>query len=166
MERKNGYMYGGAAPKLPEREEKSFENQRVQKKVAIKPLPARSTIPKSKMMFCVMFMVAISFIVLYRYSVISELNFSMGNLNEEYSKLTDENRKLEVDIATSINLDRVKEIAETQLNMHKPESYQVVVVSIPKNNYSVVVDQEYINQTTRNASLMDNLLSTVKAILP
>ena len=166
MEKKNGYIYGSAAPNLPEKNERTFERQSVQKKVAIKPLPARSPIPKAKMVFCVMFVVAISFIILYRYSAIAELNFKMGNLNEKYNRLIDENRKLEVDILASINLDRVKEIAETDLNMHKPESYQVVVVNVPKNNYSVVVDQDYINQTTRNASLMDNVLNTVKAILP
>jgi cell division protein FtsL len=166
VEKKNGYVYGSAAPNLPVKEERSFETERVHKKAAVKPLPPHSAIPKAKMVFCVIFVVAVSFILLYRYSAIAELNFQMENLNDEYSQLTDENRKLEVQIATSINLDHVKEIAETKLKMHKPDNYQVVLVSVPKNNYSIIVDQKYIDQTTRNASLMDKLLNAVKAVLP
>lgn len=166
MEKKNGYIYGSAAPNFTENEERIPEKQRIQKKSALKPLPASSAIPKAKMVFCVVFVVAVSFLMLYRYSAIAELNFEMENLNDKYSRLMDVNRKLEVEIATSQNLDHVKEIAETELNMHKPESYQVVAVSVPKNNYSIIIDQEYINQTSQNASLMDKLFNAVKAVLP
>lgn len=166
MERKNGYVYGAAAPKLPEKDERPIERKIIPKKVAIRPLPARSPIPKARMMFCVAVVVALSFIVLYRYSAIAELNYQMGTLSGEYSQLRDENRMLEFDIEASINLDRVQEIAETELNMHKPESYQVVLVSVPKTNYSVVVEQAYIDETTQNASLIENMVNAVRAILP
>ena len=166
MERKNSYIYGSTAPSFPERQERNDTGRKVQKKPDIKALPSHSHLPKSKMIFCVLFVAAVSFVLLYRYSVIAELNYKMGNMNAEYSRLVYENRKLEVEIATSINLDRVKEIAGTELNMHSPESYQVVEVSVPKNNYSVVVDHDYIDQTIRHASLTENILNIVRAILP
>ena len=166
MERKNSYIYGSTAPSFPERQERNDTGRKAQSKPDIKALPYHSHLPKSKMIFCVLFVAAVSFVLLYRYSVIAELNYKMGNLNAEYSRLVYENRKLEVEIATSINLDRVKEIAETELNMHSPESYQVVEVSVPKNNYSVVVDHDYIDQTIRHASLTENILNIVRAILP
>ena len=166
MEKRTGYMYGSTAPKLPERVEQPVERQKIRKKESVAAKPVRSNIPKAKMITFIILMVAISFVILYRFSALAELNYSMGTLNEELSQLRDENRMLEVDIGTSINLERVKEIAQTRLNMHKPESYQIVLVSVPKNNYSVVVDQAYINETTNKTSLMDNLINAVKAVLP
>ncbi len=166
MEKRTGYMYGSTAPKLPERFEQPVERQKIRKKESVAAKPVRSNIPKAKMITFIILMVAISFVILYRFSALAELNYSMGTLNEELSQLRDENRMLEVDIGTSINLERVKEIAQTRLNMHKPESYQIVLVSVPKNNYSVVVDQAYINETTNKTSLMDNLINAVKAVLP
>lgn len=166
MERRNGYIYGSAAPKLPEQAERPIETQKIQKRAYRKPLSQKQIIPKAKMLFGIAFMVAISFVILYRFSVIAELNYKMGTLTDEYNRLRDENRRLEVEIATSINLDRVKELAETKLNMHKPDSYQTILVSVPKNNYSVVMDQAYINEKTEDTSLMENVMNAVKAILP
>jgi cell division protein FtsL len=166
VERSNDYIYGSAAPKFPQRDEEYSGRQRVQKRVISKPLSKKQIIPKAKMLFAVVFMVAVSFVILYRFSVIAELNYRMGNLTENYKELRDENRKLEVDIATSINLDRVKELAEANLDMHKPDSYQTILVSVPKNNYSVVMDQAYINETTEDTSLMENIINAAKAVLP
>jgi len=89
----------------------------------------------------------------------------MSKLTEEYNRLRDENRALNVEIETSINLDYVKEFAETRLNMHKPDSYQIVTVSVPKSDYSVVVDQSYIDSATENTSLIGNIVKLFKAIL-
>ncbi len=167
MEKKNGYIYGSVAPKLPEKAERPpVEHQSPKPKKSALPHSKQASIPKAKMITCIVCMVAICFVMLYRFSAIAKLNYTMGVLNDKVSQLRDENRMLEVDIGTSINLERVKEIAETKLGMHKPESYQVVVVSVPKNNYSVVMDQAYIDQTTQNTSLMDNLVNAVKAVLP
>jgi cell division protein FtsL len=166
VETKNRYIYGSAAPKLPQETNRSVQEKRQIKKKASEVLPRKSQLPKAKILFCLIFMVAICFVILYRFSAIAELNYRMGELTAEYDRLKNENRALAVEIETSINLDRIKTIAETKLNMHKPESYQLVLVSVPKNNYSVVLDQEYINEKTRNVSLMENIINTVKAILP
>jgi hypothetical protein len=90
----------------------------------------------------------------------------MGALNEQYNRLRDENRMLNVEIETSIDLNRIKEIAETKLNMHTPERYQMVLVSVPKSNYSVVLDHEYIDNSVQNSSLMEKIINTAKAVLP
>lgn len=166
VEKKNAYMYGSVAPKLPERDDTPVEKKRVQQKQAPKPMPTQAPIPKARMILGILFVVSMAFIIIYRYSVIAELNYTMGVLTEQYNELKDENRKLEVAIETSINLDRVKEIAETKLGMHQPEHYQIVLVNVPKNNYSVVVDQAYINENTKNASLVESLLGAIKSIFP
>ncbi|MGI6622372.1 MAG: hypothetical protein GX227_09780 [Clostridiaceae bacterium] len=168
MDRNNSYIYGSVAPKLPGRTGRPAEQQRIEKKVSkqTRSYPKSSSVPKTRMVFALMFVTAICFVILYRFSVITELNSRMGKLTAEYNQLRDENRMLKVDIETSIDLDHVKHIAETKLNMHKPDKYQLVLVSVPKSNYSVVLNHEYIDETTQKASLVDKVMKTVRAVLP
>lgn len=166
MERNSSYIYGSVAPKIPQEPERYVERKKIPRTVPQKAMPSQSSIPKVQMIFIVVFMVAVSFVILYRYTTISEMNYKMGMLTQEYDKLRDENRALKVDIETSINLDYVKEYAETHLKMHKPDSYQLVLVDVPKSDYSVVLDQSYIDDATENTSLMSSIVNLFKAILP
>lgn len=166
MDRKNSYIYGSAAPNMAQRAEQPIEQQRIERKEAIRPIPQKSNIPKAKLVFAMLFVVSVCFVILYRFCVITELNSQMGALNKQYNELRDENRMLNVDIETSIDLARVKNIAETRLNMHTPERYQMVLVSVPKSNYSVVLDHEYIDNTVEKSSLMEKIINTAKAVLP
>ncbi len=168
MDRSNSYVYGSVAPKLPERTGRPMEQHRPERKVSkqARPYPKSSSMPKAKMVFALLFVTAICFVILYRFSVITELNSTMGKLTAQYNQLRDENRKLKVDIETSIDLDYVRHIAETKLNMHKPDKYQLVLVSVPKSNYSVVLNHEYIDETTQKTSLVDKIMKTVRAVLP
>ncbi len=166
MDRKNSYIYGSAVPDLVQRAEQPIEQQRIERKEAIRPIPQKSNIPKAKLVFAMLFIVCVCFVILYRFCAITELNSQMGALNRQFSELRDENRMLNVDIETSIDLTRVKQVAETKLNMHTPERHQMVLVSVPKSNYSVVLDHEYIENTVKKSSLMEKIINTAKAILP
>ncbi len=168
MDRNNSYIYGSAAPKLPERDGSPQKQQRIERKVQkqTRPAPKFASIPKGKLFFAMIFITAVCFVILYRFTVITELNTQMGDLTKKYDRLRDENRMLNVDIQTSINLDYVKEIAETKLNMHKPDQYQLVLVNVPKSNYSVVLNHDYIDSTSQKTSIMEKLMNTVRAIIP
>jgi cell division protein FtsL len=166
VDRKNSYIYGSAAPNIVHKPEKPVEQQRIERKESIRPIPQKSKIPKAKLVFAMLFVVSVCFIILYRFCVISELNSRMDSLYKEYNELRDENRMLNVAIETSIDLNRVREIAENKLNMHTPERSQLVLVSVPKSNYSVVLDREYIDNTTQKSSLMEKIINMAKAILP
>ena len=166
MDRKHSYVYGSAAPNIAHRAEQPLEQQRIERKQTTPPVPKKSNIPKAKLVFALLFVASVCFVILYRFCVITELNSRMGALNEQYNRLRDENRMLNVEIETSIDLNRIKEIAETKLNMHTPERYQMVLVSVPKSNYSVVLDYDYIDNTTQKSSLMEKIINTTKAILP
>lgn len=126
----------------------------------------QQSIPKAKIVSCLVFVVAIAWIILHRFSVIAELNYELGKLNKQYDNLREENRLLQVEIATSVDLDEISRLAEEKLNMHKPDRFQTVLVSVPKNNYSVVMNQEYIDKTTENASLLKRFIDSIKAVLP
>ncbi|NLX64016.1 MAG: cell division protein FtsL [Clostridiaceae bacterium] len=165
MDRKNRYIYGSTAPNLVQPAEQPLEQQRVKRRQKTRPVPQKSNIPKARLVFAVLFVAGVCFVILYRFCLITELNSRMGALTEKYNRLRDENRMLNVEIETSIDLNRVKEIAETKLKMHTPDSYQLVLVSVPKSNYSVVLDHEYIDNTVRNSSLMERIIDTAKAVL-
>jgi len=165
MNRKNGYVYGSAAPNLVQPAEQPLEQQRIDRELKARPIQQKSDIPKAKLVFAVLFVAGICFFILYRFCIITELNSRMGALTEEYNRLRDENRMLNVEIETSIDLNRIKEIAETKLHMHTPDSYQMVLVSVPKSNYSVVLNHEYIDNTVQDSSLMERIIDTAKAVL-
>lgn len=168
MDRNGSYIYGSVAPRIPVRSGMPEEQQRIEKKVSkqARSYPKSSSMPKTRMVFALLFVTAVCFVILYRFSVIVELNSEMGKLTAVYNQLRDENRKLKVDIETSIDLDYVKHIAETKLDMHKPDQYQIVLVSVPKSNYSVVLNHEYIDETSRKTSLVEKITRTVRAVLP
>jgi len=165
MDRKNSYVYGSAAPNLAQPAERPLEQQRVERKQRTRPVPQKSSIPKARLVFAVLFVASVCFVILYRFCLITELNARMGTLTAQYNRLRDENRMLNVEIETSIDLNRVKQIAETKLKMHTPDSFQMVLVSVPKSNYSVVLDHDYIDNTVQNSSLMEKIIDTAKAVL-
>jgi len=168
VDRKNSYMYGSVAPKLPERTGQPEEQQRVVKgqPKLVRSNAKTSSMPKARMFFALLFVTAVCFVILYRFSVIAEMSAQMGKLTSQYNNLRDENRMLRVEIETSIDLDHVKQVAETKLNMHKPDDYQIVLVSVPKSSYSVVLNHDYIDETSQQLSLTDRLKQTVKSVLP
>ncbi|MGI6049328.1 MAG: cell division protein FtsL [Acetivibrionales bacterium] len=164
MARNNSYIYGSAAPQLPKQPENPVKERRVVRQVP-GAVPKKAPRSKSKLLFCLMFIVSVCFVVLYRFCCISEMNTQMGALKAEYDELRDENRKLNVEIETGIDLDRVKEIAEVQLNMHAPDQNQLVLVNVPKSDYSVVMDYDYIDGNARKTSPLEKLISAAREIL-
>ncbi len=167
MDTKERYIYGSAAPQIqqPEAPRKvGPERRRVRK---VRTLSETAVIPKGRLFFGILAVTLVCFTVLYRYSELAELNYQMGQLTNQYEKLKDENRRLNVEIETSINLPRVEALAKEKLGMHKPEQYQIVLVSVPKNDYSVVVNQDYIDtKSNTDTSLLEKLISVIRMVLP
>ena len=170
METRYGYVYGSAAPKLPQRPERQAAQQpkRSRVKVSRAAAPAYAHVPKARLIFCIVALASMCFVVLYRFSILSDLNATMNRMNEEYNALRNENRLLKVEIETSIDLDRVKQVAEAEMGMHKPDRFQIVPVSVPKNDYNVVLDQQYIDQATDNSGkpLLKGILDAIQAAFP
>jgi|GEM_PF-348097 len=170
MEHRMSYMYGSTAPKLPQVPERQQVHQsgKSRPRASKAAAPAYAHVPKAKMIFCIIALAIMGFIVLYRFSVLADMNAAMSRMNEEYNALRNENRLLRVEIETSIDLDKVKQVAETELGMHKPDRFQVIPVSVPKNNYNVVLDQQYIDQAAdgNEKPLLEGILDTIKAAFP
>lgn len=135
------YMYGSTAPKL---NEKSYPHRKHNKGRNATPAPKEvlkpeaDTFPVAQVIICIIITFAVFATIIYRYSTITEMNFALAKLNEEYETLKDGNRKLEVSINSKINQENIREIAEERLNMKMPDSYQKIPVKVPKVNYSTV----------------------------
>jgi len=168
MENRNRYIYGSAAPQMPERQEEKQPIRKVQPKKAVPAAaPKYAHVPKGRLIFAILGMFLICFGILYRFSALAEMNYQMGVMTNEYNKLRDENRKLKVDIETSINLANVEKQAMEKLGMHKPDKFQLVTVSVPKNNYSVVLNEQYIqNAESGGDSFIENAINALRAAFP
>ena len=170
MEHRMSYIYGSAAPKLPQRPERQEARQpeKSRPKSSRAAVPAYAHVPKARLFFCVVALALMGFVVLYRFSVLADLNSAMNRTNEEYNALRNENRLLKVEIETSIDLDKVKQVAETEMGMHKPDRFQIIPVSVPKNDYNVVLDQQYIDQATKNNQkpFLKGMLDAIQAAFP
>ena len=161
-------MYGSAAPQLPQTPERREPLKReIVAPATHSAVSAYANVPKAKLFAGVMMLSIMCFVMLYRFSILTDLNSKMGIMTRDLSLIRDENRMLRVDIETSINRDNVKKIAEEQLGMHKPDKFQVVPVSVPKNNYSVVLDQQYIEDAsgTKN-SFFGNTIDAIISAFP
>ena len=76
-----------------------------------------------------------AFAVLIRYSTIVERDHQLETLKKEYTSITDENKRLQVEIDSALNLDKVEQVARNDLGMAKPEKYQTVYVNIKGDDY-------------------------------
>ena len=133
-------MFTAAQPKLPQRPERQAAQQPKRSRVKVSRLQLQlCPCSQGQIDFCIVALASMCFVVLYRFSILSDLNATMNRMNEEYNALRNENRLLKVEIETNIDLDRVKQVAETEMGMHKPDRYQIVPVSVPKNDYNVVL---------------------------
>lgn len=90
---------------------------------------------KIKLMMSVLFVFFCSMFMMYRYAQITDLNYRINESQKTLGKITNENLKLKVRIDRSLDLSMVRDIAISRLGMHKPERYQMVAVSVPKDDY-------------------------------
>lgn len=157
MKNKYDYVYGSVAPKF---EEQSYPQKRRSTerkstpapKVLVKP--ETETFPITQIIICIVITFAVFSIIIYRYSTITEMNYTLSALNKEYETLKDSNRKLEVSIGSKINQENIRKIAEERLNMKMPDSYQKVPVKVPKVNYSTVAIESNEEKTNTLRSLL------------
>jgi len=75
---------------------------------------------------------SLAMLVMFRYARITELGYEYNKYNELYQELKAENDRLSVEIEKSINLARVREVVEKELDMKKPESYQIIPIEVER----------------------------------
>lgn len=126
-EEKN-YVYGSAAPKI---DYDVYEENKVLK--AKKKQRANNKI-KVKLVFAILALFAAFLSVILMYAKITEVNYDLNKKNKEYNDKKNANIQLRLEIQKNLDLNRIKEIALTRLDMQEPDKYQVVYVRVPKKD--------------------------------
>lgn len=130
--KEKNYVYGTAAPKI---EYDVYAENKVLK--AKKKQRANNKV-KLKAVLTIMVCFAAFFYIMLMYAQITEVNYNLNKLNRKYAEAKNENIRLKLEIESSLDLNTVKEIAETRLSMQKPDKSQIVYVKVPKSDVTKV----------------------------
>lgn len=134
--RRQNYVYGTAARNL----EPDVQEQR---KVSKKKVGTRvSNKSKIKVLLHVMFCCALALVMMYRYCLLTEMNYGISKKYDEYEKLKNKNISLKVAIEKEQNLSNIKEIACNRLNMRNARKDQIVYIKVPTNDFVKYVKSE------------------------
>ena len=106
----------------------------------------------------------VAFAVLFRYSAIVERDHQLETLKEEYNAIADENKRLQVEIDSALNLNNVEQIAMSQLGMAKPEKYQTVYVNIKGDDY-VEMEEEAEETPSEGNQFYATIIQTLGNVL-
>jgi len=68
------------------------------------------------------------FIIIYRYGEMINLNYDITSLNNQLREKTAVNSAIYADLDRQYNIDDIKNIAETKLNMNKPRADQRILI--------------------------------------
>jgi cell division protein FtsL len=70
------------------------------------------------------------FVIIYRYGEMINLNYDITSLNSELREKSAVNSSLYADLDRTYNIDEVKNIAETKLDMNKPKQDQLIYIDL------------------------------------
>jgi len=107
---------------------------------------------KIKIIIGILVIFVMFIIAMYRYTLITELNYNLVNLNSQYEKIKNQNSIYRIKIEQETDLPRIKEIAEQKLNMQKPNKHQIIYVNIQKKDFTKVSNNN-ISEEVANKNL-------------
>lgn len=156
LQKSKTYVYGNTAKKI---EYNVYEENRVLKEK--KRYKSQRKV-RLKAIGVILLLFVACMTVMYRYALITELNYSYSKMEEQYNELRRKNSILEVDIEKQTDLSKIREIAEERLNMQKPDRSQMVFVRVPKTDYTIVAEPyKSIDRTKTDKNMFAILLDKV-----
>lgn len=126
---KYNYQYGSTARNLEYDvyEENSFLRNKRKK--------FKYTQIKTKMFLISLLLFACGMIVMYRYAIITELNYDIQDARVMYDRIQNDNLVTRMSIQSSLDLANVRDIAENDLRMHEPRREQIVMINVPRDDF-------------------------------
>ncbi|HOV26802.1 MAG TPA: cell division protein FtsL [Pseudobacteroides sp.] len=133
---KEKYYYGTAAPKI---DYDVYENNKVLK---AKKRQKRNNKVKLKAVFCILiFFLSFSHII-YMYAQVTEMDYLLNKDNKVLNEHKNENIRLKLEIQKNLDLNRIREIAQTKLDMQKPDKHQIIYVNVPKTDFTEIPEKK------------------------
>ncbi len=84
-------------------------------------------------------------VMLFSFSRVSVVKMELRDVTNRYSKVHEVNTQLNIKLATAYNIDTIRQRAENELYMGKPESHQIIYINIVPENY-VQYEEEFKNE--------------------
>lgn len=133
------YIYGSAAEKLKNEAYDPYEENVVLKS---KKIARNNAKIKTKIMLSIFLIFGMCAVIMFRYAQISQLNYDTNKLSKQYTELQNENKRLSIEIEKAMDLNGIREIAETKLKMHKPDKSQIVYINVPKEDMIILANKK------------------------
>lgn len=134
IEKGNRYVHGSTAEKL------QYDVYQENKVLKAKKRYRNNNKAKLKTICYVMMLFLACLTVIYRYAMITELNYKIAKINKSYNELRNENTRLKVEIDKETDLNKIRAAAESRLGMQRPDKYQIVYVNVPKIDFTETVE--------------------------
>ncbi|HHV29586.1 cell division protein FtsL [Acetivibrio mesophilus] len=156
LEDKN-YINGTAARKL---EYDVYEENKV---LSAKKKQRTNNKIKMKVIFCLLIVFAMGSLAMYRYSCITEVNYEIDRQLTAYNEIKNENIRIKVEIENSVDIQKIKEFAEKELGMHKPDKHQITYVKVPQSDLTIVSEAAK-QEEIKNAGVFSAIINKVNLL--
>jgi len=141
---KNGnYVHGTTAEKI------EYDVYSENKVLKAKKKQKSYLVHKMKAVLCLMMVFALGTLVMYRYALVTKTSYDINKQTKAYNDLVKENDRLKIKIEQSMDLQRIKDVAENKLGMQKPEKYQINYVAVNKSDVTKI-SEEYSEKAGNN----------------
>jgi cell division protein FtsL len=119
---------------------------------------------KVRRRYVLMIIVAFLFSValIFRYSFVIEINEQILRDKSTLTKLENENSLAQKQIAGETDLEKVRLIAESKLDMQKPDRDQIVYIRVPKKDHALVASAKRQDPDAMNP--IEYLLEQIRLI--
>ena len=108
---------------------------------------------------CAFYIVAIVSTLLVKTAITTERRAELTAIKNEYSEIVNNNKKMEVDINSQIDLRKVEDIAIAKLNMNQPRKNQIVYISTEPKDYGEVKAEN--GNEKKNQNIFASLIKTL-----
>lgn len=135
----NKYVYGSVAEKVENQVYDPYEENAVLKS---KKIARNNKKIKAKITFSILIIFSLCSLTMFKYAQISQLSYDNNKLNKQYTDIQNENQLLSIEIQNAKSLKNIREVAENNLHMHKPNKSQIVYVEVPKEDVTVTANKE------------------------
>ncbi len=135
----NKYVYGSVAEKIENQVYDPYEENAVLKS---KKIARNNNKIKAKITFSILIIFSLCSLTMFKYAQISQLSYDNNKLNKQYTDIQNDNKLLSIEIQSAKSLKNIREVAENNLHMHKPNKSQIVYVEVPKEDVTVTANKE------------------------
>lgn len=122
----------------------------------LKLVEKRKTGTRIKAVLWVALIFAAFFLVISRYSNLTELNYETADIKNKLEQQNSINSALSVELDKKTNTMMIKHSAETELGMQEPNNFQIVYINVPRSN-TAVLDVPADNKADETIGILENL---------